>query len=93
MLVLDAGALSAVERCDRDVVAWSNGSASPAVPVTSGGVAQVWRGGCAQPARIVGSHRRQRLFPADHALARANAQDPLEQGCADVPKRQEGLQQ
>jgi hypothetical protein len=27
------------------------------------------------------------------ALARANAQDPLEQGCADVPKRQEGLQQ
>ena len=58
MLVMDAGVLSAVERRDRDVVAWSNGSTSAAVPITSGGVAQVWRGGAgaahqAHLARIV----------------------------------------
>jgi hypothetical protein len=53
-LILDAGALLAVERADRDVVALiKRERASARVPVTHGGVVgQVWRGGDRRQANL-----------------------------------------
>ena len=53
-LVLDAGALVAVERGDRDTVALIKGELSAGrVPLTHGGVVgQVWRGGTGRQAAL-----------------------------------------
>jgi hypothetical protein len=53
-LVLDAGALMAVERADRDVVALLKGElVAGRTPLTHGGVVgQVWRGGTGRQARL-----------------------------------------
>ena len=54
MLILDAGALVAVERADRDVVAMiKRERRAGRAPVTHGGViAQVWRGGSGRQANL-----------------------------------------
>lgn len=71
-LVLDAGALVAVERADRDVIALLKREfLAGRAPLTHGGVVgQVWRGGSGRQANL------SRLLPAldttalDEALAR-----------------------
>jgi hypothetical protein len=71
-LVLDAGALVAVERADRDTVALIKQELlAGRVPLTHGGiVGQVWRGGSGRQANLA------RLLPAlevaslDHTLGR-----------------------
>jgi hypothetical protein len=70
-LVLDAGALLAVERLDRDVVALIKAErVAGRAPITHGGVVgQVWRGGGRQAnlARLLpGLH----IAPLDEALGR-----------------------
>ena len=71
-LVLDAGALVALERNDRDMwgrlrVALSDGVA----PITHGGVvAQVWRGGAGRQIPLARALKGVRVVPLDGALGR-----------------------
>jgi len=64
-LVLDAGALIAVERADRDVAALIKQELlAGRTPITHGGiVGQVWRGGIGRQANLV------RLMPALEVMA------------------------
>lgn len=70
-LVLDAGAILAAERGDRDVVALIKGELQRGhVPITHGGiVGQVWRGGARQ-ARIAALLDGTLVVPLDAVLGR-----------------------
>lgn len=71
-LVLDAGALLAVERGDRDVVALLKRELlASRVPLTHGGVvAQVWRGGSGRQAQLARLLPGIDVAPLDDALGR-----------------------
>jgi hypothetical protein len=71
-LVFDAGALVAIERGDRDVVALLKGEfQSGRAPVTHGGVVgQVWRGGSGRQARLARFMLALDVAPLDAALGR-----------------------
>jgi hypothetical protein len=71
-LVLDAGALVAVERAKRDVIALIKGElAAGRSPVTHGGiVGQVWRGGGGRGARVAQLLPGLVVRPLDAALGR-----------------------
>jgi len=72
MLVLDAGALVAVERGDRDVVALvKRERLSGRVPVTNGGVVgQVWRGGSGSQTPVARLLAGVDVVPLDELLGR-----------------------
>ena len=72
MLVLDAGALVAVERGDRDVVALvKRERLAGRPPVTCGGVvAQVWRGGHGQQVPLARMLAGVEVAPIDDGLGR-----------------------
>lgn len=71
-LVLDAGALLAVERADRDVVALIKRELSRGrVPLTHGGVVgQVWRGGAGRQAPLARLLPGVRVAGLDEVLGR-----------------------
>jgi hypothetical protein len=71
-LILDAGALIAVERGDREVVALIKGELTAArLPVTHGGiVGQVWRGGTGRGARVALMLSGLEVRPLDATLGR-----------------------
>ena len=71
-LVLDAGALDAVERGEREVAAMLKRELlARRVPVTHGGVvAQVWRGGSGRQARLARLLPGIDIVPLDDALGR-----------------------
>jgi hypothetical protein len=71
-LILDAGALVAVERANREVVALIKGElAAGRSPVTHGGiVGQVWRGGGGRGARVAQLLPGLDVRPLDAALGR-----------------------
>jgi hypothetical protein len=71
-LVLDAGALVAVERADRDVVALIKGELTGGrVPLTHGGVVgQVWRGGSGRQAMLARLLPGVEVISLDEALGR-----------------------
>jgi hypothetical protein len=71
-VVLDAGALIALEREDREVLGLVKGELlSGRPPVTHGGVvAQVWRGGAGRQARLARLLPSLRVMPLDDALGR-----------------------
>ena len=70
-LVLDAGALIALEHGDRELlVRLAREQVAGRVPVTHGGVVgQVWRGGSRQ-ARLASALRAVQVVPLDEALGR-----------------------
>jgi hypothetical protein len=88
MLVLDAGALVAVERGDRDVVALvKRERLAGRAPVTNGGViAQIWRGGRDRQAPVARLLAGVEVTPIDDRLgrragmllARAGGADPID---------------
>ena len=71
-LVLDAGALVAVERARRDTVALIKQELlSGRVPLTHGGVVgQVWRGGAGRQANLARLLPALDIVPIDAALGR-----------------------
>jgi hypothetical protein len=71
-LVLDAGALIAVERLDREVVALIKAERlAGRAPVTHGGiVGQVWRGGTGRQANLARLLPGVEVVPLDDALGR-----------------------
>jgi hypothetical protein len=71
-LVLDAGALIAIERLDRDVVALiKRERLAGRAPVTHGGVVgQVWRGGRGRQANLARLLPGVEVIPLDDALGR-----------------------
>ena len=71
-LVLDAGALVAIERSDRDVVALLKRELlAGRAPLTHGGVVgQVWRGGAGRQANLARLLRGVEVRPLDDALGR-----------------------
>jgi hypothetical protein len=71
-LVLDAGALMAVERSDRDVVALLKRELlSLRTPITHGGVlAQVWRGGNRRQTNLARLLPALNVMPLDASLGR-----------------------
>jgi hypothetical protein len=71
-LVLDAGALVAVERLDRDVIALIKAERlAGRAPVTHGGViGQVWRGGTGRQANLARVLPGIDVVPLDDALGR-----------------------
>ncbi|GAB4199134.1 MAG: hypothetical protein OHK0013_09010 [Sandaracinaceae bacterium] len=71
-LILDAGALLALERGDREVLAMLKSElALGRVPRTHGGVVgQVWRGGTGKGARLAQVLPGLRILPLDEALGR-----------------------
>jgi hypothetical protein len=71
-LVLDAGALVAVERLDREVIALIKVErAAGRVPLTHGGViGQVWRGGTGRQANLARLLPGVEVVPLDDALGR-----------------------
>ena len=71
-LVLDAGALVAVERAHRDTIALiKHELAGGRVPLTHGGVVgQVWRGGTGRQANIARLLPALDIVPVDAALGR-----------------------
>ena len=72
MLVLDAGALVAVERGDRDIVALvKRERLADRPPVTCGGVvAQVWRGGHGRQVPLARLLAGVEVVPIDDSLGR-----------------------
>ena len=72
MLILDAGALVAAERGDRDLVALvKRERLAGRVPVTCGGVvAQVWRGGQGKQAPLARLLAGVEVAPIDGSLGR-----------------------
>jgi hypothetical protein len=72
MLVLDAGALVAVERADRDVIALiKRERLAGRSPLTHGGVVgQVWRGGSGRQANLARLLPGLHVVPLDEALGR-----------------------
>ncbi len=71
-LVLDAGALVAVERGDRDTVALLKAElVAGRAPLTHGGVGgQVWRGGAGRQANLARLLPALEIVPLDDALGR-----------------------
>lgn len=71
-LILDSGALVAVERDDRDIIAIIKGERlAGRVPVTHGGVVgQVWRGGCGRQANLARILPGVEVVALDDALGR-----------------------
>ena len=71
-LVLDAGALVALERRDRDMWARPNAEVSKGdVPITHGGVVgQVWRTGTGRQTALAVALKGMRVLPLDDALGR-----------------------
>jgi hypothetical protein len=71
-LLLDAGALVAVERGDRETVALIKRELRAGrVPLTHGGVVgQVWRGGTGRQARLAALLRGVEIAPLDETLGR-----------------------
>ena len=71
-LVLDAGALVAVERGDRDTVALLKAELlAGRAPLTHGGVVgQVWRGGAGRQANLARLLPALEIVPLDDALGR-----------------------
>jgi hypothetical protein len=71
-LVLDAGALVALERGDREVLGLVKAEVvAGRVPRTHGGVVgQVWRGGTGKQARLAQVLPGLRILPLDEALGR-----------------------
>jgi hypothetical protein len=71
-VVLDAGAFIAVERLDREVVAWIKAERlAGRAPVTHGGVVgQVWRGGTGRQANVARLLPGVEVVPLDDALGR-----------------------
>lgn len=71
-LVLDAGALLAIERLDRDVVAMiKRERLAGRAPVTHGGVVgQVWRGGSGRQTNLARLLLGVQVVPLDDALGR-----------------------
>ena len=71
-LVLDAGALVAVERGDRDTVALLKAElVAGRAPLTHGGVVgQVWRGGAGRQANLARLLPALEIVPLDDALGR-----------------------
>lgn len=71
-LVLDAGALVALERGDRSMWGRLNAAAaSGAAPTTHGGVVgQVWRGGRGRQALLANALKGVRIVPLDEDLGR-----------------------
>jgi hypothetical protein len=71
-LVLDAGALLAIERADRDTIALIKSElASARLPVTHGGVVgQVWRGGSRRQATLARLLPAIAIAPLDAVLGR-----------------------
>jgi hypothetical protein len=71
-LVFDAGALVAIERGDRDVVALLKGELlAGRTPLTHGGViGQVWRGGSGRQARLAAFMPALQTVPLDASLGR-----------------------
>jgi hypothetical protein len=71
-LVLDAGALLAIERSDRDVIAQLKGElASNRAPRTHGGIiGQVWRGGSGRQANLARFIAAIEVIPLDAELGR-----------------------
>lgn len=72
MLVLDAGALVAVERLDRAVIALiKRERLAGRAPVTHGGIiGQVWRGGAGRQASLAKFLAGLEVVPLDAALGR-----------------------
>ncbi len=72
MLVLDAGALIALERSDREALALLKGEQLLGrAPVTHGGViGQVWRGGAGKQAPLAALLPTLRVVPLDETLGR-----------------------
>lgn len=73
MLLLDAGALIAIERDDRDVVALIKSELEAGrAPKTHGGiVGQVWRGGSGRQARLARLLPGVEIAPLDSELGRS----------------------
>jgi predicted nucleic acid-binding protein len=71
-IILDTGALIAVERCDRDLIALAKRERSAGrVPLTTGGViAQYWRGGTGRQAETARLLKAVETVALDDALAR-----------------------
>lgn len=71
-LILDAGALIAIERGSRDLdVVLKRALFAPRLPATHGGVVgQVWRTGAARQARLVRALAGVRVTPLDEALGK-----------------------
>jgi hypothetical protein len=71
-LVLDAGALVAIERGDRETIALMKQELlAGRAPLTHGGVVgQVWRGGAARQARLARLLRAVHVVALDDALGR-----------------------
>ena len=71
-LVLDAGALVALERGDRAMlVRFKRALADGDRPVTHGGVVgQVWRGGSGRQAPLAVALKKVRVLPLDEALGK-----------------------
>jgi hypothetical protein len=72
MLVLDAGALVAVERADREVIALiKRERIAGRAPVTHGGViGQVWRGGAGRQSNLARLLSGLEIVPLDDKLGR-----------------------
>jgi len=72
MLVLDAGALLAVERGDREVIALIKAERRAGrAPITHGGViGQVWRGGTGRQSYLAKLLHGLQVVPLDDALGR-----------------------
>jgi hypothetical protein len=85
-VVLDAGALIAVEAYDREVLALLKEELSAGrTPVTHGGiVGQVWRGTGGRQARLARLLRAVRIEPLDDALGRRAGTLLSRSGTADV---------
>jgi|SRR5215470_10422014 len=85
-LILDAGALMAVERGDRDVLALiKQERLAGRVPVTHGGiVGQVWRGGNHRQVPIARLLAGARIIPIDDDLGRSTGTLLAKAGTSDV---------
>lgn len=85
-IVLDAGALVAVERYDRDMIALiKRERIEDRAPVTNGGVvAQVWRGGHGRQANLARFLRGVDVHPIDDGLGRRVGVLLGEAGSSDV---------
>jgi hypothetical protein len=72
MLILDAGALIALERSDREVLALLKGELlQRRAPVTHGGViGQAWRSGAGRQARLAALLPALQVAPLDESLGR-----------------------
>ncbi len=85
-LLLDAGALIALERDDSETWAlFRRARRTGQPPMTHGGVvAQVWRGGTGRQARLAAALRSTRVAPLDDVLGRSAGVLLARSGLADA---------